>query len=134
MEQPFVSNSLRNRRHRSMKNRREHKTTEKNKTKQKQKHNYIRSVWHRGQAECTTPPEKREARPTAVAMRLRVPMMFTRNTQRPVAKAFPLPVLFMRKVMNRSNAGARLTAKANRGTLFVIEIKRHESGRHEKQI
>lgn len=52
-----------------------------------------------------------------MAMSVQVPTMFTKNTQRPVATAFPLPVFFMRKAMNRSNAGARLTDNANRGTL-----------------
>lgn len=50
-------------------------------------------------------------------MSVQVPTMFTRNTQRPVATAFPLPVFFMRNAMKRSNAGARLTDRANRGTL-----------------
>lgn len=65
----------------------------------------------------THSPEKMEASTMPVAISERVPQTFTKKTQRPVAKALPLPVLLMRKLMNRSKAGARLTERANRGNL-----------------
>lgn len=50
-------------------------------------------------------------------MSVSVPRTFTRKTHKPVAKALPLPVFFMRNAINRSKVGAKLTARAKRGTL-----------------
>ena len=81
----------------------------------------------------TNPPEKREAKRMPVAMSVQVPKMLTKNTHRPVATAFPLPVFFMRKAMNRSNAGARLTERAKRGTLTDQSTKSRNGSRSRNQ-
>lgn len=62
-------------------------------------------------------PEKSDANKIPEAIRANVPIMFTRKTQIPVAKVLPRPLFLMKNWMRRSNDGARLIDRANRGTL-----------------
>ena len=60
---------------------------------------------------------------------IKVPRMFTKKTQRAVAKVLPLPVSLIRNAIRRSKAGARLMDRANRGTLIGLHQWKPHNGR-----
>lgn len=78
---------------------------------------------------CLDSPDKREASRMLQLRNIKVPKMFTKKTQRAVPKVFPLPVTRIMNAIRRSNAGARLMDRANRGTLIHVDQWEPRNGR-----